>query len=86
MRGRNLVTGLPEEIVISEDEIRVAIEKSVKQIVMEIKLAIEETPPELIADIMSNGIYLCGGGSLLRGLDTLIEKETLGYCRGNISK
>jgi rod shape-determining protein MreB len=76
MRGRNLVTGLPEEIVISEDEIRRAIEKSVKQIVAEIKMAIEETPPELIADIMSNGIYLSGGGSQLRGLDVLIEKET----------
>ena len=76
MRGRNLVTGLPEEIVISEDEIRRAIEKSVKQIVIEIKLAIEETPPELVADIMTNGIYLSGGGSLLRGLDALIEKET----------
>lgn len=76
MRGRNLVTGLPEEIVISEDEIRRAIEKSIKQIVSEIKLAIEETPPELIADIMHNGIYLCGGGSQLRGLDELIAKET----------
>jgi len=76
MRGRNLVTGLPEEIVISEDEIRRAIEKSIKQIVAEIKMAIEETPPELIADIMSNGIYLSGGGSQLRGLDVLIEKET----------
>ena len=76
MRGRNLVTGLPEEIVISEDEIRRAIEKSVRQIVTEIKMAIEETPPELIADIMSNGINLCGGGSQLRGLDALIEKET----------
>ncbi|MCU0653474.1 MAG: rod shape-determining protein [Candidatus Pacebacteria bacterium] len=76
MRGRNLVTGLPEEIVISEDEIRRAIEKSVRQIVNEIKMAIEETPPELIADIMHNGIYLCGGGSQLRGLDELIAKET----------
>ena len=76
MRGRNLVTGLPEEIVISEDEIRRAIDKSVRQIVNEIKLAIEETPPELIADIMHNGIYLCGGGSQLRGLDGLIAKET----------
>ncbi len=76
MRGRNLVTGLPEEVVISEDEIRRAIDKSVRQIVNEIKMAIEETPPELIADIMHNGIYLCGGGSQLRGLDELIAKET----------
>jgi rod shape-determining protein MreB len=76
MRGRNLVTGLPEEIMISEDEIRRAIDKSVRQIVNEIKIAIEETPPELVADIMANGIYLCGGGSQLRGLDELIAKET----------
>jgi len=76
MRGRNLVTGLPEEIVISENEIRRAIDKSVRQIVNEVKMAIEETPPELIADIMHNGIYLCGGGSQLRGLDELIAKET----------
>jgi rod shape-determining protein MreB len=76
MRGRNLATGLPEEIVISENEIRKAIDRSVRQIVNEIKMAIEETPPELIADIMHNGIYLCGGGSQLRGLDELIAKET----------
>jgi rod shape-determining protein MreB and related proteins len=76
MRGRNLVTGLPEEIVISEDEIRRAIDKSVRVIVNEIKMAIEETPPELVSDIMANGIYLCGGGSQLRGLDELIAKET----------
>lgn len=76
MRGRNLVTGLPEEILVSDEDIRRAMEKSVKQIVSEIKIAIEETPPELLADIMSRGIHLSGGGSLLRGLDILIQKET----------
>jgi len=76
MRGRNLVTGLPEEILVSDDDIRKAMEKSVKQIVGEIKIAIEECPPELLADIMTNGIYISGGGSLLRGLDALIQKET----------
>jgi len=76
MRGRNLVTGLPEEILVSDEDIRKAMEKSVRQIITEIKVAIEETPPELLADIMTNGIYLSGGGSLLRGLDTLIQKET----------
>jgi len=76
MRGRNLVTGLPEEILVSDEEIRGALEKSVKQIVSEIKSAIEETPPELLADIMSSGIHLAGGGSLLRGLDVLIQRET----------
>jgi len=76
MRGRNLVTGLPEEILVSDEDIRRATEKSVRQIVTEIKMAIEESPPELLADVMANGIYLSGGGSLLRGLDTLIQKET----------
>ncbi len=75
MRGRNLVTGLPEEILVSDEEIRGALGKSVRQIISEIKSAIEETPPELLADIMGSGIYLAGGGSLLRGLDVLIQKE-----------
>ncbi|MCD6402282.1 rod shape-determining protein [bacterium] len=76
MRGRNLVTGLPEEILVSDEEIRRALERSVRQIVSEIKEAIEETPPELLADIMARGIHLSGGGSLLRGLEVLIQKET----------
>jgi len=76
MRGRNLVTGLPEEIMVSNEDIRRALEKSVKQIVNTIKTTVEETPPELLADVMSNGIYLSGGGALLRGLDILIAKET----------
>lgn len=76
MRGRNLVTGLPEEILVSDEEIRGALGKSVRQIISEIKSAIEETPPELLADIMGSGIHLAGGGSLLRGLDVLIQKET----------
>jgi len=76
MRGRNLVTGLPEEVIVSNKDIKRAMEKSVKMIVDEIKTAIEETPPELLADIMTDGIYLAGGGSLLHGLDALIQKET----------
>ena len=76
MRGRNLVTGLPEEILVSDEDIRTALEKSVKQIVKEIKTAVEETPPELLADIMVSGIQMVGGGSLLKGLATLIQKET----------
>ncbi len=75
MRGRNIVTGLPEEIMVSDKDIKRAIEKSVTTILDEIKTAIEETPPELLADIMVDGIYLAGGGSLLHGLDTLIQKE-----------
>ncbi len=76
MRGRNLATGLPEEIVVSDQEIRHAMDKSVKKILNAVKVTVEETPPELLADIMSRGICLAGGGSLLRGLDVLITKET----------
>lgn len=81
MRGRNLVTGLPEEVVIFNDDVQRALERSVKQIVSAIKVTIEETPPELLADVMSNGIYLAGGGSLLRGLDVLIARETKMPCK-----
>ena len=76
LRGRNLVTGLPEEILVSDEDIRRALKKSVSQIITAIKTTVEETPPELLADVMERGIYLAGGGSLLRGLDILIAKET----------
>ena len=76
LRGRNITTGLPEEIQITSEDIRRAMEKSINQIIEAIKATIEETPPELLADIMRNGIYLVGGGSLLRGLDKLIAQKT----------
>lgn len=76
MRGRNIITGLPEEIMISDEDVRRALEKSVKQIIAEVKTAVEETPPELLADIMASGIFLAGGGSLLKGLDIFLQKET----------
>ena len=76
LRGRNLVTGLPEEILVSDEDIRRAIKKSVGQIITAIKTTAEETPPELLADVMERGIHLAGGGSLLRGLDILVAKET----------
>ena len=81
MRGRNLVTGLPEEVIVLNEDIKRALEKSVKQIIAAIKTTIEETPPELLADVMSSGIYLAGGGSLLKGLDALITKETKIPCK-----
>ncbi|HLC44465.1 MAG TPA: rod shape-determining protein [Patescibacteria group bacterium] len=77
MRGRDMVTGLPKEVIVSSDQIREALSRSVKIIVNAIKEAVEETPPELVADIMSRGITLAGGGSLLRGFDTLLSRETL---------
>ena len=75
LRGRNLITGLPEEILVTDEDIRRAMEKSVKQIIASVKATVEETPPELLADIMAKGIFLAGGGSLLKGLDVLIQEE-----------
>jgi len=76
MRGRDLVTGLPKEMTIDDSQIRKALSRSVKVLVNAIKGAVEETPPELVADIMERGIFLVGGGSLLRGLDQLIAEQT----------
>lgn len=76
LRGRDLVMGLPREIVVSDAEIREAIKKSVRLIVEAIKTTIEETPPELVSDIMERGYYLTGGGALLRSLDQLLRIET----------
>jgi len=76
MRGRDLVTGLPKEIIVDDADIRRAMRHSISILVNSIKSAVEETPPELVADIMHRGIMLVGGGSLLRGLDTLVSGET----------
>lgn len=76
MRGRDLATGLPKEIIVDDSEIRRALRHSVHAIVSSIKGTVEATPPELVADIMQNGITLVGGGALLRGLDRLIQMET----------
>jgi len=76
IRGRNLVTGLPEEIMISNSDVHQAMEKSLNQIIQAIKETIEETPPELLADIMTNGIYVSGGGALLKDFPNLITKMT----------
>ncbi|MDP2933736.1 MAG: rod shape-determining protein [bacterium] len=77
MRGRDMVTGLPKEVVVNDEQVREALSRSVRIIVNAIKEAVEETPPELVADIMSRGITLAGGGSLLRNLDRLVSRETL---------
>ncbi len=75
MRGRDLVTGLPKSVMVNDEQIRGALKRSVDQIVDAVKTTVEETPPELIADIMDKGIVLVGGGALLRGLDQLLEDE-----------
>jgi rod shape-determining protein MreB and related proteins len=76
IRGRDLSTGLPREIIIKNGHIRIALGKSLKSIVDSVRQVIEDTPPELVGDMIKQGIYLCGGGALLRGLDNLVEKET----------
>ncbi|MCD6194983.1 rod shape-determining protein [bacterium] len=76
VRGRDMVSGLPKEMVINSDQTREAISKSLLSIISAIKSTLEETPPELVSDIMKRGIVLAGGGALLRGLDKLIEKAT----------
>jgi len=76
MRGRDLVTGLPKEIIIDDEVIRIAIAKSVHAIVDAVKATIEEAPPELVADIIEKGIVLAGGGALLRGIDKVISNAT----------
>ncbi|MFA9262787.1 MAG: rod shape-determining protein [Undibacterium sp.] len=76
IRGRDLVSGLPKEVVITDEHVREALSRSIRIIVNNIKTLIEETPPELISDIMQRGIAISGGGSLIRGLDRLIASQT----------
>jgi rod shape-determining protein MreB len=76
VRGRDLMTGIPKEIIINYSEIAVALDKSISKIEEAILSALEMTPPELSADIFKTGIYLAGGGSMLRGLDKRISLRT----------
>lgn len=75
VRGRNLITGLPETVELSSVEIREAISNSINTIIKTIRDALDEVPPELLSDLMDRGICLAGGGSLLRGLDKRISEE-----------
>ena len=76
IKGRNLVDGLPKDILIRSEEVREAMNENLMRIVEVIKDMLECTPPELSSDIIDRGIMLSGGGALLRGLDTLIQNET----------
>lgn len=76
MKGRNLITGLPDEIEITTEEIRNAIKEPVEIIVDTVKKVLEKTPPELASDIIERGIVMTGGGALIHGLDKLIEFKT----------
>ena len=76
IKGRDMISGLPKIVEISESQVREALKVPVYQIIESIKTTLEKTPPELAADIMEKGIMLAGGGAYLRGLDVLINKET----------
>lgn len=76
IKGRDMISGLPKIVEISESQVREALKEPVYQIIESIKTTLEKTPPELAADIMEKGIMLAGGGAYLRGLDVLINKET----------
>ena len=76
IRGRDLISGLPKEVYLTEDEARRAMAKSIKIIINNVKSAVEEAPPELVGDIMQKGIILAGGGGLIKGLNKLISEQT----------
>jgi rod shape-determining protein MreB and related proteins len=76
VKGRDLVSGIPKILAIDSEEIRVAISEQIEAIVETVKIALEQTPPELSADIVDRGIVLTGGGALLKNLDKLLKEET----------
>jgi rod shape-determining protein MreB len=76
VKGRDLVTGIPKILTIDSDEVRKSISEQVEAIVETVRIALEQTPPELAADIVDRGIVLTGGGSLLKNLDILLREET----------
>ncbi len=76
VKGRDIVSGLPRSVILTTDHVREAIAEPLSAIVETVRQALENTPPELAADIMRHGVMLCGGGALLRGMDTLLEVET----------
>ncbi|MDY0305131.1 MAG: rod shape-determining protein [Desulfovibrionaceae bacterium] len=76
VKGRDLVTGIPQNRIITAEEVREAISEQVEGIVQGVRIALEQAPPELAADIVDRGIVLTGGGALLRGLDALLQHET----------
>ncbi len=76
VKGRDLVTGIPKILTINSEEVREAIQEQIDTIINTVKTALEQTPPELAADIVDRGIYLTGGGALLKHLDILLHQET----------
>lgn len=76
VRGRDLITGLPQTLTVTSSQIYEAMHDSIQKIVDVVKQTLERTPPELASDIMERGIIIAGGGALIKGLDTLLGKET----------
>ncbi len=75
-RGRDLITGLPKEVVVTDSDIRDAISHSIERLVEATKEVLEVTPPEILSDIMHRGVYLAGGGALIKGFARVLEEET----------
>ena len=75
VKGRDLVSGLPKEIILTDTDIRDALSQSVESLIETIREVLESTPPEILSDIMNRGVYLSGGGALIKGLAELIESE-----------
>jgi len=75
VRGRDLVSGLPREIILTDTDIRDAVLPSIERLVEASKEVLETTPPEIVADIYKRGIYVCGGGAQIPGIDKMIEKK-----------
>jgi rod shape-determining protein MreB len=73
IRGRDLITGLPREVIITDSDVREALAGSINTLIESVKEVLETTPPEILSDVMSRGIILAGGGALLRGIDTLLS-------------
>ena len=76
IKGRDLISGLPREVIITDSDIREAISQSIDTLIESTKEVLEITPPEIVSDIMQRGIYLCGGGALIKGLAEIIEEYT----------
>ncbi len=76
IKGRDLVSGIPKTLILDDDEVREALSEPVNQILNAIKMALENTPPELAADIVDKGIVLAGGGATLKGMDVFLREET----------
>jgi rod shape-determining protein MreB and related proteins len=74
IRGRDLITGLPREVVVTDSDIREAMAQSIDTLVEAVKEVLETTPPEILSDVMHRGIYLVGGGALIKGIDKLLNE------------